>query len=180
MTLALSLDDKGACNACASSRREGQALSPFFDLDLRLSISFRWRLSAWKTSLRLLRRASRPSSPTMQMGTTSPERTLASGHSRTRSVMVACTVTKHHPQRGAGCIELYTVYAVSCIELYRAVHCIRCIRHNPAGTMRDRCIACIQRFHTLHDAFLYRTLYSAARENFVPVSYTHLRAHGDS
>ncbi len=36
MTLALSLDDKGACNACASSRREGRP-SPFFDLDLRLS-----------------------------------------------------------------------------------------------------------------------------------------------
>ena len=36
MTLALPLDDKGACNACASSRREGRP-SLFFDLDLRLS-----------------------------------------------------------------------------------------------------------------------------------------------
>ena len=36
MTLALPLDDKGACNACASSRREGRP-SLFFVLDLRHS-----------------------------------------------------------------------------------------------------------------------------------------------
>ena len=80
MTLALSLDDKGACNACASSRREGRP-SPFFDLDLGFLTKtlFRWTQSAWTLSLRLLRRASRPTSPTTPMGTTSPERTPASG-----------------------------------------------------------------------------------------------------
>ena len=80
MTLALSLDDKGACNACTLIKR-GQILL-FFVSDLEDSTmdTFGARI------LFAAAQGSRPMTPITPMVPSSPDWTRASGHPRTQSI----------------------------------------------------------------------------------------------